>query len=103
MGESLLAKLALKGFVSRVNPHVLLQVMLELESLSTIGAFESSQDSRLIVADHMSLKSVDVCKVLLAHLAPHRFLLRVRSKVSLVHGFLVGVRFRCDCLRGGSF
>ncbi len=44
--------------------------MLELESLSTIGAFESSQDSRLIVADHMSLKSVDVCKVLLAHLAP---------------------------------
>ena len=40
MGESLVAVFTLKRFLSRVDPLVLLQVMFEFESLSTVATFE---------------------------------------------------------------
>lgn len=47
-------------------------MMFELESLSTVGTFEASEDGGLIMRDHMSLQPIHISKVLLAHLAPLR-------------------------------
>ena len=44
-----------------------LEVVLELESLLAVGAFEFAQASALVVADHVTLQTVHVGKVLLAH------------------------------------
>ena len=43
--------------------------MLELESLSAVGALESPQDGGLVVRDHVPLQPVHVGELLLAHLA----------------------------------
>ena len=43
MGESLATVLALEGLLAGVDPLVLLEVMLELESFATVGALELSQ------------------------------------------------------------
>ena len=43
MGESFATVLTLEGLLARVNPLVLLQMMLELESFATMRALELSQ------------------------------------------------------------
>ena len=44
--------------------------MFKFESLATISAFETSKDGGFIVGDHVSLKSVNVGKILLTNFAP---------------------------------
>ena len=61
--------------------YTYLKMVLELESLATIRAFETSEDGGLIVRDHVPLQSVDVGKVLLAHLAPLQVDRRVKPRI----------------------
>lgn len=42
-------------FLSAVDPQMFLQMMLELERLSALLAFETPQVGRLVVRDHVSL------------------------------------------------
>ena len=44
-------------------------MVFKLEGLVTVGALEFTQPSRFVVADHMTLQTVHVGKVLLAHAA----------------------------------
>lgn len=46
-----------------------LQVVLEFEGLFALGAFEFAKNSTLVVANHVSLQSVHVGKLLVAHFA----------------------------------
>ena len=46
-----------------------LEVVLELESLSAVGALEPPEDGGLVVRDHVPLQPVHVGELLLAHLA----------------------------------
>ena len=57
VGEPLVAVLALERLLPRVDPLVLLQVMLELESLATVGALEATEDGGLIVGDQVALQA----------------------------------------------
>ena len=41
--------------------------MLELECFFAVGAFEFAKASALVVTDHVTLQTVDVCEILLAH------------------------------------
>ena len=44
-------------------------MVFELESLSTAGALEPTQDGGVVVADHVALQPVHVGKLLVAHAA----------------------------------
>jgi hypothetical protein len=46
-----------------------LQVVLEFEGLFALGAFEFAKNCTLVVANHVSLQSVHVGKLLVAHFA----------------------------------
>jgi Tfp pilus assembly protein PilP len=46
-----------------------LEMMFKLEGLVTVGALEFTQSSRFVVADHVTLQTVDVGEVLLANTA----------------------------------
>ena len=63
MGESLVAVFTLKRFLSRVDPLVLLQVMFEFESLSTVATFEFAQVRAVLVVSHVPLKLVEGWKL----------------------------------------
>lgn len=43
--------------------------MLELESLFTLWTLELAKDGTLVVADHVTLKAVNIGELLVAHLA----------------------------------
>ena len=59
MGEPLVAVFALKRLLPSVDPLVLLQVMLELESLAAVATFEFTQVWAVLVVGHMALKLVE--------------------------------------------
>jgi hypothetical protein len=46
-----------------------LEMMFKLEGLVAVGALEFTQSSRFVVADHVTLQTVDVGEVLLANTA----------------------------------
>lgn len=69
MGEPLATVVARERFLPRVDAHMLLQVMFELECLITVGAFEFPEQRRLVVGDHVALESVHVGELLVAHFA----------------------------------
>lgn len=69
MGEPLAAVGAPERLLARVDAHVFLQVVLELERLITVGTFELPQQRRLVVGNHVTLEAVHVGKLLVAHLA----------------------------------
>ena len=46
-----------------------LEVMLEFERFVAVGAFEFAQSGALVVADHVTLETVDVGEVFLTHAA----------------------------------
>ena len=66
MAEAFAAVLALEGLLARMDAHVLLQVVLQLERLITVVALEFAQHRRLLVADHVTLQAVHVGKGLAA-------------------------------------
>lgn len=72
MGEPFAAVGAPEWLLARVDSHVLLQVVLELERLITVGALEFAQQRRLVVGDHVTLEPVHVGELLMAHLAAHQ-------------------------------
>ena len=49
MGEPLTTDLALEGFLSRVNPLVLLQMMFELEGFAAVAAFKFSKVGAILM------------------------------------------------------
>jgi len=71
MGKALAAVAALKGLLSAVDSDVLLEVVLELECFFAVGAFEFAKASALVVTDHVTLQTVDVGEILLAHGTRH--------------------------------
>ena len=44
-------------------------MVFKLEGLVTVGTLEFTQSSRFVVADHVTLQTVDIGKVLLANTA----------------------------------
>ena len=56
VGKSLSAVFAFEGFFSGVNPLVLFQMMLELESFSAGAAFEFPQLGIIVMIGHVSLE-----------------------------------------------
>lgn len=46
-----------------------LQVVFELESLFALWTLELAKDGTLVVADHVTLKAVNICELFVAHLA----------------------------------
>jgi hypothetical protein len=44
-------------------------MMFKLEGLVAVGALEFTQSSRFVVADHVTLQTVDIGEVLLANTA----------------------------------
>lgn len=69
VGEPLAAVGAGERLLARVDAHVLLQVVLKLERLITVGTFKLAQQRRLVVGDHVALQPVHVGELLVAHLA----------------------------------
>ena len=69
VGEALAAVGALEGLLARVDAHVLLEVVLELERLAALGALELAEVGALVVRDHVALQAVDVGERLAAHAA----------------------------------
>ena len=67
MGEPLVAVLALERLLPRVDPLVLLQVMLELESLAAVATFEFTQVWTVLVVGHVALQLVEGGELLGAH------------------------------------
>ena len=58
VGEPLVAVLALERLLPRVDPLVLLQVMLELESFATMRALELSEVRAISMVGHVPLEFV---------------------------------------------
>ena len=77
VGEPLVAVLALERLLPRVDPLVLLQVMLELESLAAVATFEFSQVRAVLVVGHVALQLVEGGELLGAHGARDVGVLRV--------------------------
>ena len=77
MGEPLVAVLALERLLPRVDPLVLLQVMLELESLAAVATFEFTQVRAVLVVGHVALQLVEGGELLGAHGARDVGVLRV--------------------------
>jgi hypothetical protein len=69
MTEPLATIITAERLLARMDAQVLLQVMLKLERLITVGALEFAQQRRLVVADHVALQAVDVGKVFVANFA----------------------------------
>ena len=67
MAEVLVAVGTLERFLSIVDPYVLLQKMFELERLPTLRTFELPGIRRLDMADHVTLKTVNVGKSFAAY------------------------------------
>jgi hypothetical protein len=61
----------IKGEVLTLKDEIAkyLQVVLEFEGLFALGAFEFAKNCTLVVANHVSLQSVHVGKLLVAHFA----------------------------------
>ena len=69
MGEPLTTDLALEGFLSRVNPLVLLQMMFELEGLAAVTTFEFPQVRSVLVVGHVAHQLLQVGELLAAESA----------------------------------
>ena len=69
MREPLATILAFKRLLPCVDPLVLLQMVLELESLATVLAFEFSQLGAVSMVGHVSLQFVECRKLFAAHTA----------------------------------
>ena len=69
MGEPLVAVLALERLLPRVDPLVLLQVMLELESFAAVAALELPEVGAVRVVAHVSLQLVEGGELLAAQTA----------------------------------
>ena len=69
MGESLPTDLTLEGFLSCVNPLVLLQVMFELEGLAAVTTFEFPQVRPVLVVGHVAHQLLQVGELLAAQIA----------------------------------
>ena len=69
MTEPLVAMAATEGFLPRVDPYMLLEVVFEFERLGALGAFELPQLLTLFVGDQMALQPVHVCEGFEADLA----------------------------------
>lgn len=67
--ESLAAVVASEGLLAGMDPHVLLEVVLELEGLVALLALKLPQQRTLVVADHVPLQAVDVREGLVADAA----------------------------------
>lgn len=57
--------------------------MLELESLFALWTLELAKDGALVVADHVTLKAVNIGELLVAHLA--RLKQTTDNKYTIVH------------------
>ena len=77
MGEPLVAVFALKRLLPSVDPLVLLQMMLELESLAAVATFEFTQVWTVLVVGHVALQLVEGGELLGAHGARDVGVLRV--------------------------
>ena len=69
VGESLPTDLTLEGFLSCVNPLVLLQVMFELEGLAAVTTFEFPQVRPVLVVGHVAHQLLQVGELLAAQSA----------------------------------
>lgn len=69
MGELLPTVGAFEGFFSAVYSEVFLQVMFELEGFIAIVTLELTELRALVVADHVPLQAIHICKALMADLA----------------------------------
>lgn len=69
MGKTFAAVVALEWLFTAVNAKVLLEVMLKLEGFLAMGTLKLTKHGTLIMADHVSLESVDVGERFAAHLA----------------------------------
>ena len=67
--ESLATILALEWFLSGMDSLVLLQVMFEFESFTTMAAFKLSQVWAICMIGHVSLKFVESWKLFAAQTA----------------------------------
>lgn len=71
MGEPFKAVFTFKGFLSAVNPLVLLEMMFELECFAALVTLEPSKDVGFLVGNHVALKAVDVGEFFVAHRTRH--------------------------------
>lgn len=55
-----------KGFLSTVDPDVLLQMVLEFECLATLWTLELAQVCAFVMTDHVPLQTVNISKGLVA-------------------------------------
>ena len=62
MRESLPTVSAFEGLLSGMYPDVLLQVVFEFECFPTFRTLELAQVRAFVVADHVTLKTVNVRK-----------------------------------------
>lgn len=76
--ESLAAVVASEGLLAGMDPHVLLEVVLELEGLVALLALKLPQQRTLVVADHVPLQAVHVREGLVADAAGLQIGFRLR-------------------------
>ena len=69
VGESLTTDLTLKGFLSCVNPLVLLQMVFELEGLATVTTFKFPKVGAILVVGHVAHQLLQVGELLAAQSA----------------------------------
>ena len=69
MGESLPTGLTLEGFLSCVNPLVLLQMVFELEGLATVTTFKFPKVRAVLVVGHVAHQLLQVGELLAAESA----------------------------------
>lgn len=88
MTKSLSAVGAFERLFARVDADVLLQMMLEFESLHALGTFEFSQLVGFVVRNHVTLKTVNVGERFGAHFAHHFLKDSLSERVGSVHGYV---------------
>ena len=79
MAEALVAVGTLERFLPTMDPYVLLQMMFELERLPTLRTFKLPEIRRLVMADHVTLETVNVGEGFAAYFTG----LRCRGNVEL--------------------
>lgn len=69
MRKSLAAVITTKWLFAGMYAHMFLKMMLKFESFITLIAFEFAQESRLVMADHVTLQTIDIGESFVANFA----------------------------------
>lgn len=81
MGKSFAAVAAFEGLFTTMYSYVFLKMVLKFKSFVAFGAFEFSKDGTFIVANHMPLEAINICKRFIANFARHLSIGRMQQLV----------------------